>query len=254
MRLNYIDNIDCLEGLKEIPDGSVDLVITDPPYGIGIKSQGAAKGGAAKLNPWADICNASLWYTAWLKECKRILKDDGALWSFINWRYFPTLYKAGLDCQWSIESLLVWDKCWIGPGGVKGLRPSYEQVALFAMPDFKIKDRSLPDIQRFKWASYKPTGHPAEKPLDLIRWIIQTSGKKDGAVIVDPFMGSGTTGCAAVREGCSYIGFDMDADWVEKAEERIQTETEAAAAAEAVAIAEAIAAAEAVPDEEDWLT
>lgn len=241
MRLNYIYNIDCLEGLKEIPDGSVDLIVTDPPYGIGIKSQGSGKGGvAAKLNPWADICNASLWYTAWIKECKRVLKDDGALWSFINWRYFPTLCKAGLDCQWSVESLLVWDKCWIGPGGKKGLRPSYEQVALFAMPDFAIKDRSLPDIQRFKWASYKPTGHPAEKPVDLIRWIIQASGKTDDAVILDPFMGSGTTGVAAVREGCQYIGFDMDADWVEKAKERIAAETPA----------EAAAAAE---DEEDWL-
>lgn len=241
MRLNYIDNIDCLEGLKEIPDNSVDLVITDPPYGIGIKSQGGAR---SKLNPWADICNASLWYTAWMRECQRILKDDGALWSFINWRYFPTLYKAGLDCQWSVESLLVWDKCWIGPGGVKGLRPSYEMVALYTMPGFTVKDRSLADIQRFKWASYKPTGHPAEKPVDLIRWIIQASGKTDGAVILDPFMGSGTTGVAAVREGCGYIGFDMDADWVEKAEARIAAEAEAPAAAEVAAAAE---------DEEDWL-
>lgn len=218
MRLNYIDNIDCLEGLKAVPDKSVDLIVTDPPYGIGIKSQGGAR---SKLNPWADICNASLWYSAWMAECKRILKDDGALWSFINWRYLPTLYKAGVDIQWSIESLLVWDKCWIGPGGTKGLRPSYEQVALYAMPDFTIENRGLPDIQRFKWGSYKPTGHPAEKPLDLIRWIIKTSGKTDGAVIVYPFMGSGTTGCAAILEGCNYIGFEMDPGWITKAAARI---------------------------------
>ena len=222
MRLNYIDNRDCLEGLKEIPDKSVDLVVTDPPYGIGIKSQGSNKAGqGAKLNPWADICNAALWYTAWLQECKRIIKDDGAVWSFINWRYFTTLQKAGLDIGWAIESLLVWYKCWIGPGGAKGLRPSYEQVALFAGPDFKIENRSLADIQRFKWASYKPTGHPAEKPLDLIRWLIQTSGKKDGALIVDPFSGSGTTACAAILEGCNYIGFEMDSNWAEKSEQRI---------------------------------
>lgn len=224
MRLNYIDCIDCLEGLREIPDKSVDLVVTDPPYGIGIKSQG---GKGSKLNPWADVCNASLWYTTWMRECQRVLKDDGALWSFINWRYLPTLYKAGLDMAWSIESLLVWDKCWIGPGGVKGLRPSYEQVALYTMPDFAIKDRGLADIQRFKWASYKPTGHPAEKPIDLITWIIKTSGKSDGAVILDPFMGSGTTACAAVREGCNYIGFEMDPDWREKALQRVADEIDA---------------------------
>lgn len=223
MRLNYIENIDCLEGIKDIPDQSVDLIVTDPPYGIGIKSQGAT---SSKLNPWADICNASLWYAAWIRECKRVLKDDGALWSFINWRYFPTLYKAGLDCRWSVESLLVWDKCCIGPGGMKGLRPSYEQVALYTMPNFAIKDRSLADIQRFKWAGFKPTGHPAEKPLDLIRWLIQISGKTDGAVILDPFMGSGTTACAAVREGCSYIGFEMDPEWVQKSTQRVADEVD----------------------------
>ena len=225
MRLNYIDNCDCLDGLAEVPDNSVDLVVTDPPYGIGIKSQGA-NNGQSKLNPWADICNASLWYSAWMKECRRVLKDDGALWSFINWRYLPTLTKAGLDIGWSIESLLIWDKCWIGPGGVKGLRPSYEMVALFTMPGFKIQNRGLPDIQRFKWGSYKPTGHPAEKPLDLIRWLIQTSDKTSGAVILDPFMGSGTTGCGAVLEGNNYIGFELDPNWAEKGHQRISEEVD----------------------------
>jgi DNA modification methylase len=217
MRINYIDNIDCLEGLKNIPDKSVDLVVTDPPYGIGIKSQG---GSGSKLNPWADMCNASLWYSAWLRECQRIIKDDGAVWSFINWRYFTTLQKAGLDIGWSIESLLIWDKGLLGPGGHKGLRPCYEQVALFAGPDFRIENRSLRDIQHFQWRTTKPTGHPAEKPLDLIRWIIRTSAKGPGAVIVDPFMGSGTTAAAAVLEGANYIGFEMDPVWAEKGQSR----------------------------------
>lgn len=213
MRLNYIDNCNCLEGLKEVPDNSVDLVITDPPYGIGIKSQGGK--GCTKLNPWADICNAAYWYSAWLAECRRVLKPDGALWSFINWRYFTTLQKAGLDISWQIESLLVWDKCVMGTAGPKQLRPSYEQVCLFAMPEFKIENRSLVDIQRFKWPSFKPTGHPAEKPVDLYRWIIEASGKQ-GGVLLDPFMGSGTAGVAAVLEGGQYIGFELDPNWVEK--------------------------------------
>ena len=218
MRLNYIDNIDCLEGPKEIPDKSVDLIVTDPPYSINLKSSGA-KG--SKLNPWADLCNTSHSFRVWMEQAQRILKDDGALWSFINWRGYPALVKAGLDIGWSMESLLVWDKAVLGPGGPKALRPSYELVGLWAKPDFKIENRSLPDIQRFQWASYKPHGHPAEKPEALIRWIINTSGKTNGAVIVDPFMGSGTTACAALLEGCSYIGFEMDENWVEKANDRI---------------------------------
>lgn len=222
MRLNYIDNVDCLEGLLQIPDKSVDLVVTDPPYGIGIKSQGTGKGGAVggKLNPWADMCNASLWYSAWLRECKRIIKDDGAVWSFINWRYLATLQKAGFDIGWSVESLLIWDKGLIGQGGPKGLRPCYEMVALFAGPDFRIENRSLRDIQHFQRRTTKPTGHPAEKPLDLIRWLINTSGKTGGAVIVDPFMGSGTTACASILEGNNYIGFEMDPNWAESGQLR----------------------------------
>lgn len=236
MRLNYIDNIDCLEGLKEIPDNSVDLIVTDPPYGIGIKSQGSDSGTKkSKLNPWADMCNASFWYSAWLSECQRILKDDGAVWSFINWRYFTTLQKAGLDIGWSVESLLIWDKGLIGTGGQKGLRPCYEQVMLFTKPNFRIEDRSLRDIQYFQWKTIKPTGHPAEKPLDLIRWLMQISGKTKGAVIVDPFMGSGTTAVAAALEGANYIGFEMDANWVEKAQKRIASTAQEVAEAEAVA-------------------
>lgn len=218
MRLNYIDNIDCLEGLREIPDKSVDLIVTDPPYGINTKS---AMNTGSKLNPWADLCNASFWYTAWMRECQRVLKDDGALWCFINWRGFTTIQKAGLDMAWAIESLLIWDKCWIGPGGKKGLRPCYEMVALFANPNFTIPNRGLPDIQRVKWSSLKPHGHPAEKPEELIRWIIRSSGKKEGCVILDPFMGSGTTACAALREGASFIGFEMDANWKKRADDRV---------------------------------
>lgn len=218
MRLNYIDNIDCLEGLAAIPDKSVDLIVTDPPYSINTRS--AANTGS-KLNPWADLCNASLWYTAWLRECRRVLKDDGACWTFINWRGFPTILKAGLDMSWPIESLLVWDKGWPAAGGMKGLRNSYEMVALFTGPDFAIPDRSLRDVQLFKWSSTKPHGHPAEKPEDLIRWLIRASDKKDGSVVLDPFMGSGTTAVSALLEGNHFIGFEMDPEWKQKADARI---------------------------------
>lgn len=129
MRLNYIDNIDCLEGLKALPDKSVDLICTDPPYMLGTSS--ALKG---KIDPWADWVNAACWYTTWFKEARRVLKDSGAMWTFLNWRSLVTFQRAACQAGWPIESLLVWDKEWIGPGGTKGLRPSYELVALFCAP------------------------------------------------------------------------------------------------------------------------
>lgn len=207
---------DCLELMKDIPDGSVDMVLTDPPYMINTKST-----GSGKLNPWADYCNASFWYVEWIRQSRRILKDTGCLWSFLNWRSFVTFQKASCDINWPIESLLVWDKCVMGTGGVRGLRPSYEFVALWAMPDFKIENRGLHDIQRFKWSSARPHGHPAEKPVDLMKWLVEQS-TKPGDTVCDLFMGSGTTGEACVLMGRSFIGMELDQGYFETAKKRIE--------------------------------
>lgn len=207
---------DCLELMKEIPDGSVDLVLCDPPYMINTKST-----GAGKLNPWADYCNASFWYAEWMRQARRVLKLTGCLWTFLNWRSFVTFQKAACDIAWPIESVLVWDKCWIGPGGKKGLRPSYELVALFAMPDFALENRGLYDIQQFKWSSIKPHGHPAEKPVDLMKWIVEQS-TKEGDTVLDLFMGSGTTGEACAVTGRNFIGMELDPGYFETAKRRIE--------------------------------
>lgn len=202
---------DCLEILPTL--GKVDAVVTDPPYMINTTSA-----GAGKLNPWADLCNAAYWFTAWYQACRGRLQGHGCVWTFLNWRTLPTAQKAAFDAGWQIESLLVWDKEWIGPGGSKGLRPSYELVSLMADGDWSIDDRGIPDIARAKWASHKPTGHPAEKPVTLVRWLLHISG---GGLALDPFMGSGTAGVACVNLGRSFVGIELDERWFDIACERI---------------------------------
>jgi len=216
LELNRIYNMDCMEGMDEIKPQTIDAIITDPPYMINTKSD-----GQGKLSPWADYCNGAWWYTAWIKKARKILKPTGCLWTFLNWRSFVTFQKAICDARWSIESVLVWDKCWIGPGGDKGLRPSYELVALLAMPEFKIEDRGLADIQRFKWSSIKPNGHPAEKPISLMRWLI-TNSTKEGQIVCDLFVGSGTTCAAAIETNRQFIGFELDKTWYDAACKRIE--------------------------------
>lgn len=206
---------DSLEWLRTLHTGSVDLVVTDPPYGINTKSD-----GLGKLSPWADLCNSAFWYAAWFKECRRVLRDTGAMWACANWRSFVTYQKAACDIGWSVESVLIWDKAWIGPGGHRGLRPRYELVLLFAMPGFVVPDRGTPDILVAKWAARKPHGHPAEKPVEVPRFAINASGRPAGAVVVDPFTGSGTTGEAALSLGCDFLGCELDARWVAVARER----------------------------------
>ena len=210
-----IYHADCREILPELP--KVDLVLTDPPYGINTKSD-----GGGKLSPWADLCNSAFWYADWIKMCRSRLQESGALWTFLNWRSMVTFQKASCDIGWPIESLLIWDKLWIGPGGTRGLRPSYEMVALFAMPQFSIEDRRLPDIQKWKWSSTKPHGHPAEKPIEGMTWLIHNGGNSQ--LILDPFMGSGTTLRAAKDLRRYAIGIELEERWCELAAKRLSQE------------------------------
>jgi site-specific DNA-methyltransferase (adenine-specific) len=116
---------------------------------------------------------------------------------------------------------LVWDKEWIGPGGQRGLRPSYEVAALFCQPEFALSNRGLPDIWRSKWSSVKPSGHPAEKPVALLSKIIRESGR---GLVLDPFTGSGSTLVAAKAEGCEAIGIEIEERYCEIAAKRLEQE------------------------------
>ena len=76
-----------------------------------------------------------------------------------------------------------------------------ELVALFGMPDFSIKDRGLADVQQFPVGSHKPNGHPAEKPVSLMAFLV----KHTPGTVCDPFMGSGTTAVAAMEAGRDFV-------------------------------------------------
>lgn len=207
---------DSTEALRSIPTASVDMVLCDPPYMINTKSD-----GSGKLNPWTDYMNAAYWYKEWFSQVRRILKPTGCFWTFLNWRSFATFQKAACDLRWPIESCLIWDKLRIGPSGPKGLRSSYEMVLLFTMPEFRFEDRSVADVQAFKWSAVKPHGHPAEKPVDLCEFLIRHC-TKPGDVVLDCFMGSGTTGEAAVGIGRDFIGIELDDHWFEEAKRRVE--------------------------------
>jgi len=210
---------DCMEVLPTIATASVDCVITDPPY---ILAAGSSTHQNGKTGTWADMMNAAYWYSAWYQQVWRILKPTGSFWTFCNWRTLPVIQKAAFDARIGIQSVLVWDKKWIGPGGNQALRPRYENVALLCKENFTINDRSIPDIWEQLWSANKPTGHPAEKPVDLISRIIQSCELKEGSVVLDPFMGSGTSGVSTMECGFDFIGIEQDQQWFSVAETRLK--------------------------------
>ncbi|MCP4746574.1 MAG: site-specific DNA-methyltransferase, partial [Desulfobacteraceae bacterium] len=85
--------------------------------------------------------------------------------------------------------------------------------------DFKIPDRSIRDIQQFKWPSRRLSSHSAEKPIDLIKWLIQIS---NASSVADFFMGSGTTAAACEQLGVNWIGMEGSVRWCDKIKKRLQ--------------------------------
>jgi DNA modification methylase len=220
METNVIILGDCLDVLRELPDNSIDSVVTDPPYIIGAISVSNPK---SKAGTWADMENSAYWFSAWMRECKRVLKPTGYLLCFGNWRSIPVLIRAFSLAEIPATSCLVWDKGWIGTSAQNQLRPRYEIVMFSAMSDGKIKDRSAPDIYFCKWqaGNMKTTKHPSEKPVELMQYLIRLV-TSPGGIVLDPFAGSGSTLVAAKREGFQYIGIEREAEYVEIAKARVK--------------------------------
>ena len=204
---------DCFEILAEI--SGADAVITDPPYFLSL-----ANDMYGKLNPWANLCNGAFFVKGWLSLCLEAPKTDCVVWSFTNWQGFAAFQKAGYETGCPVRSLLVWDKDTLGPG-VIGLRPSYELVAMFARGKFKISNRSVSDIFRCAKGGCQSDAHPAQKPLPLLGHLVKISSAPNN-IIIDPFMGSGSTGVAAVKHGRKFIGIEQDPKWFDVACGRIQ--------------------------------
>jgi site-specific DNA-methyltransferase (adenine-specific) len=204
---------DCREILPNL--SGVGLVVTDPPYVLGMQHVEGKVG-------WGDMMNSATFYAGILSGCRRVIENQcGAVWMFTSWRAFPIVARASCEIPWKIESLLVWDKCWIGPGGPMGLRPSYEFIALFACPGFQITNRGTPDIWRHPYSSARTTGHAAEKPTALMSALISAGG---AGIVLDPFLGSGTTLVAAKNLGRRAIGIEIEERYCEIAAKRLSQE------------------------------
>lgn len=200
---------DCLDILPTLEPGSVDAVVTDPPYMIGANSTGSE---SAKCGTWMDMVNAAVWFREWIGESRKLLRDTGYLSLCCNWRTIPTLVCAFSRLSWAVTSCVVWDKQWIGPAYVNAFRPTYELALVAAMPNGRIDDRSASDLFRGeKWmaGNSRITDHPAEKPVDFMSYLIGNLSPI-GGIVLDPFMGSATTCIASLAIGRQFVGVEGD--------------------------------------------
>lgn len=208
-RIARADALDALGGIR-----GIDACIADPPYMISSKSY-----GQGKMDPWSDYMNAALWYRTMLETVRSTLNPWGCAWVFGNWRGLATMTKAASDAGWEIAACMTWKKgSWIGPGHY--LRHCSELILLFAMPGFRIENRSIAEIQEFKPVPANKRLHQAQKPVELLRFLIENS-TPEGGTVLDPFMGSGSTGVACAETGRSFVGVEMTEHYYAVARARI---------------------------------
>ena len=245
IELNKIYNEDCLEGMKRIPDGTIDLTVTSPPYNAGI-DYGERYNDNKPLHE----------YLAFIKdvmtELYRVTKKGGRvainvantgrkpyipLSSYIN----IMAIELGFLCRGEI----IWDKgasagtscawgSWRSPSN-PSLRDIHEYIMIYSKGDYKHDGKgdatldadefteNTKSIWHMQTASAKALEHPAPYPLILPQRIMRLYSFTD-ETILDPFMGSGTTAIACIREKRNYIGFELNKEYYDKACKRIKLE------------------------------
>lgn len=221
MRLNYIDNTDCLEGLKAIPDKSVDLIITDPPYLCDYSRHDKKSRFSEKIAHDENSPANEQMIVNYLRECFRVMKDNTALYCFCNYKKID-FFKSEIEAAgFNLKNIIVWDKQRNGMGDLKTtFGYSHEFIIFASKGQPHIRGKRDPDVWRFPRVSAKDQVHQNQKPVDLIVKAIEASSDA-GSVVFDGFMGSGTTAVACLKTGRNYIGFELSAEYCQIAEQRI---------------------------------
>ena len=217
----YVNSIilgDCLEFMRKLPDKCVDLILTDPPYGMQWQS-----GWREKKHQKIIGDNNLGWLPEWLKEVARVIKDDAHLYIFCSFHKID-VFKAAIEKHFPVKNILIWHKNNFGCGDLKGdYAPQYEMI-LFCNPGGKpISPPRESNILFF--AKAKNELHPTQKPIPLFSHLIQKS-TDENALILDPFSGSGTTAIAAHRLGRRFICIEKDAEYHAASVERLRKERE----------------------------
>ena len=225
MEINKIYNEDCLEGMKRIADNSIDLVVTDPPYTM------TKRGKSCRPN-WMpnnmgnnvfsdDIPNVK----DWMGQVYRVLSDKSHFYTFVNINDITKYLQIANDLGFKIHNIISMIKDTGMPN--RWYYKQTELVLFFRKGRAKpINDYTSRDNIKVVMPK-KKTGklHITQKPLDFIQLLI-TNSSRENEVILDPFMGSGTTAIACMNTNRNFIGFERDKGYYDIACKRIESHKE----------------------------
>ena len=200
-------------------NGAVDLVLTDPPYGIDFQSH--MKKDKTKWMP--KIKNDKEPFTGFISEMRRIVKPTGAVMVFTRWDVQQKFIDAMTINGMRPKNIIIWDKVMHGMGDLKRAYGSrYESIIFWANNGFRFNGKRPTDIIRCQRVSASRLIHPNEKPVELLETLIKQC-TKPGDTVMDMFMGSGSTGVACVNTGRDFIGIELDKGYFDIAKARIKS-------------------------------
>lgn len=234
--IDFIDKFICgntIDIMKQIPDGSVELVVTSPPYnlknstGNGMKDgRGGFWSNAALINGYShyDDNMPHDEYAKWQRDCLsemlRIIPEKGAIFYNHKWRVQAGLLQDRNDIVSGlpVRQIIIWRR----NGGINFnpgyFLPTYEVIYLIAKPKFKLTKKANAYGDVWEFGQESKNKHPAPFPVALIERIISSTNAK---TVLDPFMGSGTTALVAKSLGREFIGIDISPEYCEMAQERL---------------------------------
>lgn len=234
---DFINKIICGDAIKmmrKIPQGSIDLIVTSPPYNIknstgnGLKDGRGGKWASAKLQKGYSNYNDCIphedyvkWQRECIKEMMRVISDTGAIFYNHKWRVQDGLLQDRQDIVngFPVRQILIWKR----KGGLNFnpgyFLPTYEVIYVITKPKFKLVSKANTYGDVWEFTQEMKNDHPAAFPVDLIDRIISSTNAK---IILDPFIGSGTTAISALNFKRHYIGIDISSEYCEMARKRIK--------------------------------
>ena len=239
LELNRIYCMDALEGMKQIEDKSIDLILTDQPYNISNYGNSLTKKGNKIVvadfgdwDKWDNIEEYFLWCLKWVKEVERILIDNGSFYVFFDNHYADHLtYLIEKETTLRQKTPIILVKNNPIPHIQKtNFRSSFERATLF-IKNLDKKPKTFNFLSQkemcntmFYNIGQKETEHPTEKPLEIIKRLIRVSSN-EGELVLDMFMGSGTTAVACKQLNRNFIGFELEQKYVDIANKRLAQQT-----------------------------
>jgi len=256
---NWLDRVvcgDCLDVLERLPAQSVDMIFADPPYNLQLRNELVRTDGSlvdAVDDAWDQFdsfAEYDQFTRAWLKACRRVLKDSGTIWVIGSYHNIYRVGGALQDLGYWVLNDVIWVKANPMPN-FRGVRFTNAHETLlwckkseratgiaFNYQDMKAENGGKQ--MRSDW--YFPICggterlrdgegnkvHPTQKPLPLLERVVRAS-TRPGDVVLDPFAGVGTTAVAALRHGRHYIAIERETEYCTAARDRLAREQQTVA-------------------------